>query len=395
MKIYYITNLRLPNERGVSYGVVTMCQALAQTGNKIELVIPRCRPVAGIKNNIWDYHKIKKNSYSITHLFHLELPETSILEGLFSHLRYGVMIWSFSIVAFIYLWRKQAEKIHLFNDIRELLFILKIFSWAYRPLIVFELHMLPIGNYENLLEKLSFDRIDLLLVTTIRFRDYYKNFNVDDKKILVFPNGVNINNFDYLTSKIKLRKQLGLPLNSFIVGYGGRFITMGMEKGIPELISVVSKLRVKYKNLLLVCVGGPQDYVEKYRKKSSEDIFVGDVPQNILYKYLRSFDICAMPFPWTEHYAYNMSPLKMFEYMASKNPIIATDLPSIREILTEGQNALLAKPGDVDSLSLCIEKLLSNKKLGEKISKMAFTQVSQKYTWEKRAKTEVNSITGR
>ena len=78
------------------------------------------------------------------------------------------------------------------------------------------------------------------------------------------------------------------------------------------------------------------------------------------------------------------SPLKLFEYMASKRPIIASDLPSIREILNT-ENAILVKPGSAKALANAIKFALENPDFCAKISKQAYKDV-QKYTWEKRAK---------
>ena len=73
----------------------------------------------------------------------------------------------------------------------------------------------------------------------------------------------------------------------------------------------------------------------------------------------------------------------MFEYMAAKKPIVASDLPSIREVLNN-ENSLLVKPGDPLEIKAAISALAENKKLADDISQKAFNDV-QKYTWDKRA----------
>ena len=77
------------------------------------------------------------------------------------------------------------------------------------------------------------------------------------------------------------------------------------------------------------------------------------------------------------------SPLKLFEYMASGRPIVASDLLSLREILTE-QEAIFFKPDDPLDLALKIKEILVNQSLAEQISQNAREKV-QNYTWQNRA----------
>ena len=73
----------------------------------------------------------------------------------------------------------------------------------------------------------------------------------------------------------------------------------------------------------------------------------------------------------------------MFEYMASKKPIIASNMPSIREILSS-ENAVLAVPGEASSFVQGITSVINNTELADAITTRAFSDV-QNYTWEKRA----------
>jgi len=91
----------------------------------------------------------------------------------------------------------------------------------------------------------------------------------------------------------------------------------------------------------------------------------------------------AIPFPNAPHYAFYASPLKLFEYMASGQPIIASDLPALREILND-KNALFFKPEDASDLARAIKMLKSSQTLGYHLSRQALADVKQ-YTWAKRA----------
>jgi len=70
--------------------------------------------------------------------------------------------------------------------------------------------------------------------------------------------------------------------------------------------------------------------------------------------------------------------------MAAGVPTVASDLPSLREVVTDGDNALLVPPDDPDALASAIRRLLVNPGLAERIRRTAFGQV-QAYTWDARA----------
>ena len=87
------------------------------------------------------------------------------------------------------------------------------------------------------------------------------------------------------------------------------------------------------------------------------------------------------------------SPLKLFEAMASGRPIVASDLPSIREVLTDGVNALLVPPGDVNILAVAISRLLGDAALRERLAARAFADVHA-YSWDQRAATIQRFLAG-
>ena len=78
------------------------------------------------------------------------------------------------------------------------------------------------------------------------------------------------------------------------------------------------------------------------------------------------------------------SPLKLFEYMASERPIVASSLPSIREVLGDDTNALLVAPGDPQALVAAIRRIKDDPELGARLARQARADVEQ-YTWARRA----------
>jgi glycosyltransferase involved in cell wall biosynthesis len=78
------------------------------------------------------------------------------------------------------------------------------------------------------------------------------------------------------------------------------------------------------------------------------------------------------------------SPLKLFEYLTIGRPIIASDLPSIREVLTDGQTALLVPPGDARAIGQALMRLQNDPALADRLATAA-TQLAPQYSWDARA----------
>ena len=112
--------------------------------------------------------------------------------------------------------------------------------------------------------------------------------------------------------------------------------------------------------------------------------FHGQVPPLEVVRHLGEASVAVLPLRTDLISARFTSPLKLFEYMAAGVPIVASDLPSMREILSDRTNALLVKPEDPHALAEGIQKLLRERGLAERLAARAKDDV-QSYTWDKRA----------
>jgi len=120
--------------------------------------------------------------------------------------------------------------------------------------------------------------------------------------------------------------------------------------------------------------------------------FYGYVYPRDTYKCRNSGDFLLMPYKKNVMTINNasetsryMSPLKLFEYMASKKPIISSDHNVLQEVLTDNRNALLCDPDKVDEWEEAIIKMKNSKSLCERLAKQAFSDFEAQYTWDKRA----------
>jgi glycosyltransferase involved in cell wall biosynthesis len=112
--------------------------------------------------------------------------------------------------------------------------------------------------------------------------------------------------------------------------------------------------------------------------------FTGLVDPARVPELLRRATVLALPNPASAISTRFTSPLKLFEYMAAGRPIVASDLPSIREVLHDNVDALLVPPGDPAAIAAAIRRLLEDRALAGRLAAAAREAVPQ-YVWDRRA----------
>lgn len=172
---------------------------------------------------------------------------------------------------------------------------------------------------------------------------------------------------------------------SGVVGYAGHLYAW---KGVDVLLEAIGRLP----HVRGLIVGGHSAEPDLARTKSdatrlgiSERVtFTGLVEPWQVAELLREADVLVLPNRASAISTRYTSPLKLFEYMAAGKPIVSSDLPSIREILRDGVNALLVPPGDPIALADRIDRLLKDHALSSRLARAAFDEVPN-YSWQRRA----------
>ncbi len=388
VKILYIYSSRFPTEKANGYQVAKMCEGFSQK-QEVLLLYPRRKNTDDMRKvkNIYAYYSIKK-IFSMKRLFSFEF-------NIFKRMRM-LRLWffasSFGFAVFVLFWffyQKNRFDI-IYSRSPFVLYSMVLFKKRIRSKIIYETHTFP-RSKKSIRVKLA-KKVDKMVVITKKIKELYVKAGVDQNKIIVEPDAVDLIQFDLKISKASARKKLKVPANIVMISYVGQFHTMEMEKGIPEIIESAKYLIEEFQDIYFYFVGGPLDREKKYRHiiknknlPQKKFIFLEKQPIKDVPLWLKASDILLMPFPKNNHFSYFMSPLKMFEYMASKRPIVGSKLPAIEEILFDKKNALLGKPGEPKGIANNIQTLLLNQQLGKKLAENAFKDV-QKYTWEKRAR---------
>ena len=113
-------------------------------------------------------------------------------------------------------------------------------------------------------------------------------------------------------------------------------------------------------------------------------LLVPRVSHKQIAKYLCSADVLVLPNKkgneTSEKYT---SPMKLFEYMAARRPIVCSDVGSLREILDDS-TAYIFKANDAGDLARAVIDSLGDVSEANKRVAKAF-ELSKQYTWQKRA----------
>jgi len=187
-----------------------------------------------------------------------------------------------------------------------------------------------------------------------------------------------------------LERLLGEDLGRWdcVAGYFGHLYA---GRGLEIIEAMAAALPA---SLFLVYGGNDADVEARRAANKLPNLrYMGYVPHAMAQIAMRSIDVLLMPYQASvsigvagHDTARWMSPVKMFEYMATGVPVISSDLPVLREVLHDGRNALLVAPADVNGWIAALERLISDQVLARDLGLAAHKEYSDHYTWSQRAR---------
>lgn len=365
MKVVYLSSSSIPSLSANSIHVMKMCQAFAKNGHEVTLLAPNNK-----KEYVQDVDCVYKY-YGVEQSFEIiKLPWPEIKgRG-----------YIYALLAAFMASRLKPDLVFGRNTIG-----CALAAFADLP-VIFESHS-PIaesGRFTSwFFDKLSLSKkLKKFVLITHSLKEYYISTHPHLASIItVAPDGA-----DPVSPDVK---PVLLPNASkrMQVGYVGHLYE---GKGI-EVIVELSK-HCSWADFHVV--GGKEGDLNywKERAKGVRNLtFYGHVSHAQASSFIKSFDVVLLPNQpivrvnkkdeigrWT-------SPLKMFEYMAAGKPIVASDLPVLREVLTHRRNALLCAHDDIQEWLAALTELVEDSLLARSIGAKARDDFLRSYTWQVRA----------
>lgn len=194
------------------------------------------------------------------------------------------------------------------------------------------------------------------------------------------PNGVDPLRFRPDLDAGALRSRYGLTSESRVVLFVGALDRPHYFKGISQLLTAFARLPDQRARLLVV---GDGSLRASYQRQAAglglgnRVIFAGRVPDAELPGHYALADLLVLP-STTRGEAFG---IVLLEAMSSGKPVIASNLPGVRSVVSDGEDGLLARPGDPIDLAEKIQAILDNPNHGQAMGQRGRAKVESRYNW--------------
>ena len=392
VRILYLADIRFPLERANGIQSMATCHALAARGHDVTMVVRPDTRTPPLDPFVF---------YGLPRLDRLRL-EVARVSGPAPARRTGYMTYALGRS----LGRARQDLI-VTRDLGLASLLVRL-PLALRAPLVYEAHGIAADSAAAMPEMLStaqpaspaklrrLERRDArvwrgadgyVTITEGLARELSRRFG-ERPRVAVVPDGVAANRAETRTATAQSGnkdQKAATDQKPFTIGYAGHLYPWKGAHLVIEAIAALTDTRG-------LIIGGHEREVDLARLRElalqldcgSRITFTGRVSPVDVAPLLKQADVLVLPNPASALSTAFTSPLKLFEYMAAGRPIVASDLPSIREVLTDSHNALLVEPGNPQAVTAGIRRIKEDPALGERLARQALEDVSE-YTWERRA----------
>ena len=373
MKIYYIANARMPTEKAHGIQLAKMCEAFIEQGIDLELVVPDRKTDA---DSLRDYYGLRVDVPLV------KLPCVDWYGR--GHFGFFVGSLTFAVSYFFYIRnrRKPGDLIYTTDIDQFSFFLIPFLGLPY----VAEIHD---AKPKGLLFGIFFRRaVGIVAINNIIRKKLIERFKIPNERIIVHPNAIDMSSYQHVSSQEDARALLGIPFGIWVILYVGKFYSW---KGLAVVAKAVPLLE---KGTVVYLVGGRSDEFMRLTVLSSIPpglVCIGHRDFKEIPNWLAAADCLLLLGTRENEYSFlHTSPMKVFEYMASQRPIIASRTPANEEIVSS-EEVFFYEPDNAAELAAKIHYVGSHP--AEAREKAARAQEKVKgFTWEKRAKDIVEFI---
>ena len=252
---------------------------------------------------------------------------------------------------------------------------------AGREDVFLEVHRVPGGKLRRRWLAEAARGVRGILAISGGVREDLLALGLPEAKVKVEHDGHDPARFAMRPARAEARAALGLAEGAPVAVYTGGLLAW---KGVDVLVEAARTLPDVY----FVVAGGMDGDVKRLRARAgglANVRFDGFQPPARVPLYLAAADLGVVPNRSKPAIsARHTSPLKVFEAMAASLPIVASDLPSLRELLEDGRDALLVAPDDPQALAAGIARLAGDAPLRERLGRNLGARAAA-HTWDARA----------
>lgn len=352
MKLAYLAPIRFPTEKAHGAQIMKSCEAFVRAGIEVSLyVTSRNTSVTDDPNKY----------YGVSETFSIVRIQTANSSA---HNKWG-FVWR--NVLFGMRANVRGHDAIYCRDVYTLL----PFAFFGRIPFFWESHD---GSW-NIAARFITLRAKGVIVVTKAAKEWYVAHGVSPEKIHVAPNGIDLEVFSKAIPKSEARTRLGISVNTQAAMYIGR---LDGWKGVDTLLEATQYFP---ETLSLYIVGGEPVQLTELSKLYPHVRFLGSRPFKELADVQAAADVLVVPNTGKDAISVSFtSPLKLIAHLASGRPIVASDLPSIREIVDE-QSAVLVPADNPKALAGGIVQALE---AGEELAASA-AERALGFGWDTRA----------
>jgi len=232
------------------------------------------------------------------------------------------------------------------------------------------------------LDKAFLNRFDKVVAVSDSVEKEILKHNISPAKVLVIPNGIDLDRFISGRKTDTLRREFGIDPKCTIVGTVGR---LSEEKGHTHLLHGAQKVLRTYPDVVFLIVGdGPlrqdlQDKALQVGRGGSDNPFLFTGFRDDMEEIYSLLDIFVLP-SLTEGL-----PMVLLEAMAAQKPVVATRVGAVPRVVQDGHSGLLILPGDVESLAEAIMDLLKDSQRAQHLAQKGYERVRDHFSAKRMA----------